>query len=115
MAQKDLTELCRNFCHYYKPSKNEEIKCKGYLVVRELTKKGKDLDLERTDVPLDDGTVRILSENLCSSCSFYENDCDFAAHVESAPPCGGFIFLVHLINKQIIRVEDVLNPNYNGK
>lgn len=115
MKEDELREICRNFCKYYKPSKNEDIKCNGYLVVRELIKKGKDLGFERTDTTLDDGTTRMLSENLCPSCSFYENDCDFAEHVENAPPCGGFIFLGCLIIKKIIEVEDVLNPNYNGK
>lgn len=115
MEEDDLRALCRNFCQYYKPSKNEDNKCKGYLVAKELIEKGKDLSFVKTDTALDDKTVSILSENLCPSCSFYENDCDFAADVDTAPPCGGFIFLVHLIVKKIIEVEDVLNPNYNGK
>jgi len=41
------------------------------------------------------------------SCSFFDNDCDFAAHIETAPPCGGFIFLSQLVSEEIIKVEDM--------
>ena len=107
MKEDDLTELCRNFCHYYKPEKNENIKCRGSLVVREMIDKGKDLCFDRTDALLEDETLRILSVNLCPSCSFFDNDCDFAAHIETAPPCGGFIFLSQLVSEEVIKVEDM--------
>ncbi|OGW33142.1 MAG: hypothetical protein A2X59_05935 [Nitrospirae bacterium GWC2_42_7] len=107
MEETDLRELCRNFCHYYKPLKNEDFKCRGYLVVMELINKGKNLSFDKTDAILDEGTIRMLSKKLCLSCSFYENDCDFAAHVEKAPPCGGFIFLGHLVSEEVLKVEDM--------
>jgi hypothetical protein len=115
IGENDLRDLCRKFCRYYKPSKNEDVKCMGYLVVREMMEKGKDLSFDRSDTLLDDRTVVKLYEILCRSCSFYDNDCDFAAHIQNAPPCGGFIFLGLMISKKVIRVEDVLNANYNVK
>lgn len=107
MEEDELRELCRNFCHYYKPEKKKEIKCRGYLVVKQMMDKGRDLSFDRTETILDDDTIGMLSEKLCRSCSFYEHDCDFAAHIKSAPPCGGFIFLATAIINKIIVVEDV--------
>ena len=33
-------ELCRNFCPYYKPSKDEELACLGFSVIERLIGKG---------------------------------------------------------------------------
>jgi len=55
---------------------------------------------------------------MCILCPFYEDDCDFAMEYRSneegfseSPPCGGFIFLGHLLEKNIIGIDDIRNIN----
>ena len=81
-------KLCGAFCKYYKPSKKEDLACKGFLVVERLIRKG-------TRIPFDDrasilpvSTQETLIGNMCVSCPFYAEDCDFVQHRE-LPPCGG--------------------------
>lgn len=99
-------KLCSKFCSYYKPGKNEELACKGYLVVERLLREGKSLDLENnsgeSNMVVADRIVNIL----CTACDFHEQDCDFMQD-RAARPCGGFVLLERLLASGVITMEDI--------
>lgn len=99
--------LCLQFCPYYKPSKNEELACKGFLVVEGLIKEGKKIPFIKSDKLLEADTEKILREILCISCPFYESDCDYAQEEEGAYPCGGFSLLGKLLEAQVLTVDNI--------
>ena len=108
MKENSLRErLCLQFCPYYKPSKNEELACKGFLVAEGLIKKGKEIPFIKSDKPLEADTEKILRENLCVSCSFNERDCDYAQKEEGASPCGGFLLIGKLLETQVVMVDNI--------
>ena len=71
--------LCRNFCQYYKPSKNEELACKGFLVVERFIEKGWKIPLGKPQRKPGEATEAILVFTMCARCPFYKDDCDFVA------------------------------------
>jgi hypothetical protein len=98
--------LCLKFCTYYKPGKNEELACRGYMVVERLLREGKSIDLDRTSgessrIPTD----RIVNA-LCLACDFQKQDCDFMLD-RAARPCGGFVLLAQLLGTGVITIEDI--------
>ncbi len=110
MNETSLSEkLCLQFCPYYKPSKNEELSCKGFLVVEELIREGREISFIKSDKLLEAGTEKILRETLCVSCPFNESDCDYAQQEEGASPCGGFLLLGELLETQIVTVDNIKN------
>jgi len=103
------TTLCRNFCQYYKPGRNEELACQGFVVVHRLIGKGKPLSQEkprRTAVP-DARTVEGLKGRVCAACSFHEADCDFILSGGRASPCGGYALLYHLLGSGDLTLEEL--------
>jgi hypothetical protein len=107
--RKADTTLCRNFCQYYKPGKNEELACQGFVVVHRLIGKGKQLSQEkprRTEVP-DARTVEGLKGRVCGACSFHEADCDFVLSGGTASPCGGYVLLFHLLGSGDLTLEEL--------
>lgn len=97
-AKRDTT-LCRSFCTYYKPDRNEDLACQGFVVVQRIIESGKALPQERpaeTRSP-DARSRRALETRVCGRCSFREQDCDYAATGGEAPACGGFQLLAHLL------------------
>ena len=108
MSEISLRErLCLQFCPYYKTSKNEELACKGFLVVEGLIKEGKEIPFIKSDKLLEADTEKILGENLCGSCPFNESDCDYALQEEGASPCGGFLLLGRLLEAQVLTVDNI--------
>jgi hypothetical protein len=103
------TTLCRNFCKYYKPGKNENLACQGFVVVHRLIGKGKQLSQakpQRTAVP-DVKTVEGLKGRVCGACSFHESDCDFVLSGGTASPCGGSVLLFHLLGNGDLTLEEL--------
>jgi len=103
------TTLCRNFCKYYKPGKNEELECQGFVVFHRLIGKGKQLSQEkprRTAVP-DARTVEGLKGRVCAACSFREADCDFVSSDGRAAPCGGYALLFHLLGSGDLTLDEI--------
>ena len=108
MSENSLRErLCLQFCPYYKPLKNEELACKGFLVVEGLIKEGKEIPFIKSDKLLEEDTEKILRKTLCVSCSFNESDCDYAQQEEGASPCGGFLLLGKLLATQVLTVDNI--------
>ncbi len=108
-------KLCLNFCPFYKPSKDNDLACVGFLVIERLIKKGTKISFKKIKGTLDGMTEKLLKKHLCTVCPFYENDCDFAVQKENALPCGGFILLGHLLETNIITIDDISNANYTLK
>ena len=95
-----VNNLCRNFCSYYKPSKDEELACRGFVVVKRLIEMGKQIPFEKSDRRPSPLTEEDLRKVLCPTCPFYEGDCDFILQEGDARPCGGFIFLGLLLDRR---------------
>jgi len=95
---KSDTTICLNFCRYYKPGKNEELACRGYLVLREIIQSGKKISQERPAklVEADAKTLAHIKQYVCEKCAFLPDGCDFML-TSNASPCGGFVLLSHLI------------------
>lgn len=103
------TTLCENLCSYYKPGKNEELACQGYIVVQRLISKGKRFPLARPARVTSPGpeALKGLVEGVCLQCSFREQDCDYIATGGSAPSCGGFLLLSHLVGSGELTLDDI--------
>ena len=103
------TTLCRTFCTYYKPGKTDDLACQGFLVVHSMITSGRQLppaSPDRLAVP-DKRTADVLQERVCGACSFREQDCDYIATGGTAPSCGGFLVLKHLVASGEITLEDI--------
>lgn len=104
-----IEKLCRNFCAYYKPSKDAELACMGLIVIDRLIKKGRKISFKKSDTPIGAMTQKTLAGNICKVCSFYDGGCDFAGQKENALPCGGFMLLGQSIESGIISINDIRN------
>ena len=126
MKSGSLTgEICKNYCQFYKPSKEEDIACMGFIVAGRLVEWGIPAALtpvpgphgegDETGLP-DEDTSEKLRNQMCPSCPFYDDDCDFISfHRHNTPdarqvnamPCGGFLFLGRLIDRKVIDIRDI--------
>lgn len=79
----------------------------GFIAVERLTESGKDISFEETDKILAVETEEVLKKFLCVNCPFYKSDCDFVQQKEKSSPCGGFILLGHLLEKNIITIDNI--------
>lgn len=93
------------FCSYYKPGRNEELACQGYLVLERLAVRGIPISRAKGG-PRDRAGEELLVRTLCMACPFHERDCDFMEN-SSLPPCGGFLLLAQLLAEKDISIEDV--------
>ncbi len=99
--------LCLPFCTYYKPDRNEELLCRGALIVERLMLSGKDVFSEGTKLTgSDEVTSDVVVQAVCESCDFRDNDCDFSQD-RKARPCGGYVLLSRLIGAKMISIEDI--------
>ncbi|OGW35596.1 MAG: hypothetical protein A2X58_10305 [Nitrospirae bacterium GWC2_56_14] len=103
----DLTQaVCLRLCSYYKPGRDEELACQGYLVLERLAQQGILIDNKNTDHLRDRAGEEPLVQALCMACPFHEQDCDFMEN-SALPPCGGFLLLMQLLGKKKISIDDV--------
>ncbi len=97
-----IRNVCAGFCCFYKPEKDEELACKGFLVLEDLTLRQDAIAANDREKLLRDDTMNDLYGMLCKTCPFFVDGCDFAAErrgegTKSARqvsmPCGGILFL----------------------
>lgn len=98
--------VCLRLCSYYKPGKNEELACRGYLVLERLALQGISIGSKETEQPRDRAGEALLVRTLCMACPFHVQDCDFMEN-SALPPCGGFLLLAQLLATKDISIEDV--------
>ncbi len=108
-AIKRDTTVCRNYCAYYKPGKNEEMMCQGFVVVHGLLRNGKQISLGRPASLAEPGAhaVEGLRKRVCAVCSFQREDCDYVLTGGTAVPCGGFALLSHLLASGEVTFKDI--------
>ena len=101
--------LCLNFCSYYRPGKNEELMCQGFMVVHGLLRGGKRISLERLQRPARPGgeSAEGLRKRVCAFCSFQASDCDYISSNGAAAPCGGIALLSHLIGTGDLTLHEI--------
>jgi hypothetical protein len=103
----DLTQaVCLRRCSYYKPGKNEELACRGYVVLERLAQQGNLIDDTNTEHLRCRDVEEPLVQALCMVCPFHEQDCDFMEN-RALPPCGGFVLLMQLLGKKKISIDEV--------
>ena len=107
--------LCSRYCPYYKPSKKENLACKGFLVVERFLSDGNQIPFLKSDKICTAGAEEILREHLCPSCPFYESDCDFAQYEDGASPCGGFLLLAILIEESVVTSDTIKKYSCDGE
>ena len=98
--------LCLKFCAYYKPDKDEELACRGFVIVEQLLKRDPALIVDRYGQDPDRGHEEALVQGLCMACAFHEQDCDFMQD-RQARPCGGYILLSQLLGSGRITIKDI--------
>ena len=99
-------KLCLKFCLYYKPGKNEELACKGFTVVEQLTQRGVRIVFEKYGLELNATVQELLRQRMCLACAFHEQDCDFMLD-RTARPCGGFVLIAQLLDSGVITIEEI--------
>ncbi len=99
--------LCLHFCPYYKPSKDEALACRGFVEVKLLLEKGRQITFENRGRAVGTDTVKALVRKICRVCPFYKEDCDFILKGKEALPCGGFLLLGQLVDDGTISVDDI--------
>jgi len=106
---KTDTAICRNFCTYYKPGKNEELACQGFVVVHGIISRGKRISQERPNrlAAADGRIIEMLKDRVCGVCEFHADGCDFILTSGGASPCGGFALLSHLFASGELEPEDL--------
>lgn len=101
--------LCENFCTYYKPGKNEEFACEGFVVVHRLIGRGKEISLKKRKTAKQAAAAEdALRASMCGNCSFHESDCDYILTRGKAVPCGGFMLLSHHLAAGDITLEEIV-------
>jgi hypothetical protein len=103
--------LCRRFCAYYKPSKDETLACRGFLEVRRLAGEGGRFSFRDRRRSISRETADALRGKLCTACPFFKEDCDFILKSGKAPPCGGFLLLGQLVDEGAIAIDEVGEPD----
>jgi len=111
-----INDVCAGYCTFYNPGKNEELACKGFIVLQVLSAK-------HGEIPENSG-IKIVSRAtednlflvLCVSCPFFDDGCDFAAWRrgevleltrEGVNPCGGFLFLGSCLDQGTIDIQAI--------
>jgi hypothetical protein len=100
--------LCEPYCIFYKQGKNEELLCRGAVIVEQLLGTHIYVPGAEKAGPRDAGwpAQEQVIRHVCSVCDFREADCDFAQD-RNARPCGGFVLLARLLGADMIRTGDL--------
>jgi hypothetical protein len=104
--QTVVQKLCLPYCAYYKPGRNEELLCRGAVVVNRLMSAGGLVAAEKPGAQPDPGIIELIVSKLCMACEFHEHDCDFMEDRHS-PACGGFVLLSRLVMSGQIAIDEI--------
>jgi len=117
MKKEALVELlCAGYCSFYRPEKDEDLACKGFIILERLLDEQKEVPARTEKMVLSTKTENDLFQALCTGCPFFEQDCDYASWkrgeggnepCEAMYPCGGFLCLGHCIDHGTVDIQDV--------
>ena len=111
-----IRNVCAGCCSFYKPGKDEELACKGFLVLGDLTLRWDEIAVNSQKKMIQGETRDNLYRILCVHCPFFDDGCDFAAGrrgetreaaQEDAAPCGGFLFLGACLEQGSIDIQTI--------
>ena len=89
--------ICRKYCSFYKPGKNEPSKCGTVeFLRRNLTEREVRQAVSQAPPQYDLSSDETIKRLICRNCEFLVDGCDFRDGVES-PPCGGYFVVEHLL------------------
>ena len=101
-----VQKLCKPYCTYYKPDRNEDLLCRGAFIFNRLVQAGRQIVPAKLGVQPNPATIELIINKMCISCDFHEHDCDFMAdHHTSA--CGGFVLLSQLVMSGEIVIDEI--------
>ncbi|MBI5074302.1 MAG: hypothetical protein HZB62_03885 [Nitrospirae bacterium] len=117
MDKEELPDrLCAGYCSFYKPGKDEELACRGFIIIEKLLRQGKELPAVTEKTVMSMRSENDLFQLVCGGCPFFKEDCDFAAWKrgegrdmtrKAVNPCGGLLCLGHCIEKGTVDIEDI--------
>lgn len=123
--QKTVEDICRVYCSFYRPDKDEALACRGITAAERLLKSESGLPVsvdpaDRPAGPMSHSNALRLSDMLCPTCDFQLDGCDFIEWVRGhrnewpspSPPCGGFEFLCHMLEKGRIDFDTIKKVLY---
>jgi len=91
------TIICKKYCSFYKPDKDEQLKCGTFdFLCRNLTRREILQASERIPAKYDLSKDERIKKMICDKCDFRTDGCDFRDGVDS-PPCGGYTVVEHLL------------------
>ncbi|MEJ5329653.1 MAG: radical SAM protein [Desulfobaccales bacterium] len=91
--------ICRHYCAFYRPERDEAEKCLGWVVAAHLLQESSELAaaLEGAAPKPGSEAMAAVAQALCQYCAFRQHGCDFARGEAGAPPCGGGLALAGLL------------------
>jgi radical SAM protein with 4Fe4S-binding SPASM domain len=137
LEEIDMREvICRRYCSYYKPQKNEAEKCLAFELLnawathapemRAALVRGPETVLEAGSLPIESGcndnsgasgnqdrdlgkeiSLKTIEKIICSHCVFRSHGCDFANKVPGEAPCGGVRVLGLLLVEGKVSEKDL--------
>lgn len=115
MEKVNLKEkVCSQFCSYYKPARMDDLACLGYTILEKFLQKGDEIIFKKYETTINEITVKLLRDNMCIHCPFFNEDCDFIQRKDCLP-CGGFILLGHLLGEGLITIDNIIDIIYTFK
>lgn len=99
--------ICERYCRFYKPGVKEDMACGGLTRAEAVLGRMSELPAPKSDRPFSADAAATLEQQVCITCPFRIDGCDYADRVEGAVPCGGFIYLALLIDDGVISEDDI--------
>lgn len=92
--------VCRGFCSFYNPGKNESIKCGTYDFLAENLSTDELREAALAAIRhMDYSRDKEIRHMICKRCAFFADGCDFRRSRRS-PPCGGYAIVAWLFKRQ---------------
>ena len=93
-----IAVICRQFCAFYRPGREEAEKCLAFSVAAQVLRRRPELLPALSALPQPGGVaVEAAARVLCPRCVFRRHGCDFARGETGASPCGGLTALAALL------------------
>lgn len=91
--------ICGGFCSFYKPGKNEDLKCGTYAFLARNLSTGEIRHAALKSSPRPDySRDREIRALICDRCEFLVAGCDFREGFPSSP-CGGYAIVEGLLKR----------------